>query len=156
MLLNVLKTSPLDNQNKNKGFVVLPYVEGLSEKASRVFKNMVSLRPSNRTALSKVFLYKDKRDSLKTAEAIYEIPCNSCPTTYIGETGRVVSTRISEHKSEAYKFGQKTFTRSKRKTSTSETCKSAIAEHVARNNHVIGWREASSIDQESDKTTRWL
>jgi hypothetical protein len=34
--------------------------------------------------------------------------------------------------------------------------KSAIAEHVATDNHVIGWDKAKIIDHEADKTTRWL
>ena len=46
--------------------------------------------------------------------------------------------------------------RSQRKSSSKETHKSAIAEHVATTNHVIGWEEAKLIDQEADKTTRWL
>ena len=43
-----------------------------------------------------------------------------------------------------------------RKTSSSETYKSAITEHVATSNHIINWDEAKIIDQEADKTTCWL
>ena len=28
---------------------------------------------------------------------VYEIPCNSCPQSYFGESGRGLSTRIGEH-----------------------------------------------------------
>ena len=50
------------------------------------------------------------------------------------------STRLGEHKIEAEKVGETTFTRSQRLASTTDTSyKSAIAEHVATNNHVIGW-----------------
>ena len=31
-----------------------------------------------------------------------------------------------------------------------------ITEHAASSNYVIGWDEAMIIDQEPDKTTRWL
>ena len=99
---------------------------------------------------------KDKRDPLQTAEAVYEIPCKSCSKSYIGETGRLLSTRLTEHKSEADKVSSKSFTRSQRKASTTDNYKSAIAEHVATNNHVIGWEDAKVIDLEADKTTRWL
>ena len=44
----------------------------------------------------------------------------------------------------------------KRKYSTSEIHKSAVTEHVASSNQVIGWDEAKTLDQEPDKTTRWL
>ena len=99
---------------------------------------------------------KDKRDALQTAETIYEIPCKNCPKTYIGETGRLFKTRLNEHRTEAEKISSKSFTRSQRKTSSSEIFKSVIPEHVTASNHVIGWDEARVIDLEPDKTTRWL
>jgi hypothetical protein len=144
--------------SKNKGLVVVPYVEGLSERMSRIFKKhgfSTSMKPH--CTLRNLLVHpKDKRDPLQTAEAIYEIPCKSCPKTYIGETGRLFSTRLKEHKTEAEKACNKSFTRSQRKQSTSDIYKSAITEHAASNNHVIGWDEAQVIDQESNKTTRWL
>jgi hypothetical protein len=99
---------------------------------------------------------KDKRDPLQTADAIYEIKCKNCPKSYIGETGRLFKTRIHEHRTETEKISAKSFTRSQRKSSVTDTHKSAIAEHVAAKNHVISWDEAKIIDKESDKTTRWL
>ena len=56
----------------------------------------------------------------------------------------------------AEKVSAKNFTWSQRKTSSSETYKSAIIEHVATSNHIINWDKAKIIDQEADKTTRWL
>ena len=97
---------------------------------------------------------KDKRDPMQTADSVYEIPCNSCSKTYIGETDRLFKTRLSEHQREAEKVSAKNFTRSQRKTSSSETYKSAITEHVATSNHIINWDKAKIIDQEADKTTR--
>ena len=79
-----------------------------------------------------------------------KLPKNVC------ETGRLFITRLNEHKTEAEKISCKSFTRSQRKTSSSEIFKSAISEHVAASNHVIGWEEARVIDLEPDKTTRWL
>ena len=99
---------------------------------------------------------KDKRDPMQTADSVYEIPCNSCSKTYIGETCRLFKTRLSQHKKEAEKISAKNFTRSQRKTSSSETYKSAITEHVVTNNHIINWDKAKIIDQDADKTTRWL
>ena len=57
---------------------------------------------------------------------------------------------------ETEKISAKSFTRSQRKSSVTDTHKSAIAEHVAAKNHVISWDEAKIIDKESDKTTGWL
>ena len=69
----------------------------------------------------------------------------------IGETGRIFKTRLSEHQKEAEKQSAKSFTRSQRKTSSSETFKSAITEHVVTKNHIINWDTARIVDQESDK-----
>lgn len=112
------KCSNNKRKDKGKSFVVLPYVEGLSERVSRVFKKhsfSTSLKP-HRTIQNVLVHLKDKRDILQTAEAIYEIP--SCPKTYIGETGRLyIATRLGEHKSESDKVGGKTYIRSQRKAS---------------------------------------
>ena len=126
-----------------------------SPESSKKHVFSTSLKPH--ATIRKALVHpKDKRDPLQTAEAVYEIPCKSCPKTYIGETGRLLSTRVKEHKTESEKAGEKTFTRAQRKSSATETYKSAIAEHTATNNHVIGWEEAKVIDQEANKTTRWL
>ncbi|XP_072030495.1 uncharacterized protein [Amphiura filiformis] len=63
---------------------------------------------------------KDKRDSLQTAECVYEIPCRNCEKTYIGETSRVLGTRLKEHKTEAEKASTKAYTRAQRKASVTE------------------------------------
>ena len=152
------KKTQSENQEKNKGLVVLPYVSGLTEKVSRVFKKhgySTAMRP-HQTLRNLLVHPKDKRDPLQTAEAIYEVPCKGCSQTYIGETGRLLKTRLAEHKAEADKIDARAFTRSQRKSTSSETFKSAISDHVAATNHVIGWEEAKLIDQEQDKTTRWL
>ncbi len=95
---------------------------------------------------------KGKRDTLQTAEAVYEIPCKNCPKSYIGETGRLLFTRLTEHKSEAINFYSKSFIRPQRKASSTDNYKLAIAEHVTINNHVIGWEESKVIDLEADKS----
>ena len=152
------QNSGKDRQNKNKGLVTIPYVEGLSNKLSRIFKKhgfSTAMKP-HKTLRNMLVHPKDKRDPLQTAELVYEIPCKNCPKSYIGETGRLFKTRLSEHKLETEKLSSKTYTRSQKESLTSETYKSAIAEHVAAQNHVIGWKEAKVIDNESNKTTRWL
>ena len=112
----------------------------------------------HRTIKNIVVHPKDKRDPLQTAEAVYRIDCDSCSKSYIGETGRLFKTRFNEHKNETDKISARTFTRAKKKASTSgdEVFKSAVAEHVAHTNHVIGWDKARIIDLEANETVRWL
>ena len=41
---------------------------------------------------------KDKEEEGKKAGAVYEITCNTCNKSYIGETGRNAETRANEHR----------------------------------------------------------
>ena len=67
---------------------------------------------------------------LKTP-GIYEIPCE-CGKVYIGQTGRTVSERISEHE---------------RDLRMQYFDKSAVAQHALENNHHIVFDEARLIDR---------
>ena len=40
---------------------------------------------------------KHRPSSENQTNAVYRIPCQSCPWSYIGETGRSLKTRKSEH-----------------------------------------------------------
>ena len=148
----------IDEGNKSKGMVVLPYVEGVSERISRTLKtyNIASaMRPH--CSLRKMLVHpKDKRDPLQTTDVIYNIPCKNCDKSYVGETGRKFGKRMDEHKSEAEKAGATVRTRAARKESQSTVNKSAITDHVVGENHVINWDEAKIIGKETDKYKRWV
>ncbi|XP_072025169.1 uncharacterized protein [Amphiura filiformis] len=107
------------SQSTTRGMVVLPYKEGLSQRARRIFNKhgiQTSFKPHQ--TLRNILVHpKDKRDSLQTAECVYEIPCRNCEKTYIGETSRVLGTRLKEHKTEAEKASTKAYTRAQRKAS---------------------------------------
>ena len=60
-----------------------------------------------------------------------EIPCE-CGKVYIGQTGRTVSERISEHE---------------RDLRMQYFDKSAVTQHALENNHHIGFDEARLIDR---------
>ena len=74
----------------------------------------------------------------------------------MGETGRALGVRLNEHKKEAEDVSKKKFTRAARKDSFDERHKSAISDHVARDNHVINWEDAKVVDRESVKQARWI
>ncbi|XP_072037085.1 uncharacterized protein [Amphiura filiformis] len=68
--------------------------------------------------------------------AIYSIPCGSCDQVYIGETGKPLKKRTSEHQ---------------RDTNSGNTQKSAVAEHVWQNQHDIDWDNTKILDM----NTKW-
>ena len=41
---------------------------------------------------------KDKVEPKDRQEAVYKIKCCDCPATYVGETGRNLNTRLTEHR----------------------------------------------------------
>ncbi|XP_072048738.1 uncharacterized protein [Amphiura filiformis] len=128
------------SQTKSRGFVCLPYKQGLSEKTKRIFKKhgyQANFKP-HKTLRNHLVHPKDKRDVKTTADCVYEIPCLGCPKSYIGETSRLFGTRMKEHKSESDAASEKPYTRAQRKTSVeSAPRKSALTDHVAEDNHVI-------------------
>ena len=86
---------------------------------------------------------------------MYSIPCGSCDSAYVGETSRNFKYRLKEHQKDVEVAStNRAFTRQARKTSFSEFHKSAITDHVTRNNHVINWQDAKQLDSESNDYAR--
>ena len=85
-----------DESNKSRGMVVVPYVEGVSERFARVLKNYnisTAMKPHN-TLRNQLVHPKDKREPQNSTDVVYSIPCKNCNLSYIGETGRKLGTRI--------------------------------------------------------------
>ena len=78
---------------------------------------------------------------------MYKIPCKNCDKVYIGETGRPFVTRLNEHKKEVELKDKTKFTRQQMQSVDEQQNKSAITDHVVKENHVIGW------DIKADKVT---
>ena len=66
--------------------------------------------------------------------AVYKIKCCDCPATYVGETGRNLNTRLTEHR-RATKNGDN---------------KNNIAEHHLQTDHRIDWDSAECISLSTD------
>ena len=66
---------------------------------------------------------------LSLAGVVYKIPC-SCGKEYIGETKRMLETRLKEHKAA---------------TRRGETEKSAVAEHAWKEDHPPLWDEVEIL-----------
>ena len=72
---------------------------------------------------------KDKDEPNDRQRAVYKIKCCDCQATYIGETGRNLNTRLTEHK------------RATRNGDLSNN----IAEHHLQTNHRIDWDSAECV-----------
>ena len=149
-----------ETDQKSRGLVVIPYVQGLSERSSRIFRKhgiATAMRPN--TTLRKLLVHpKDKREPSVTTDVVYDIPCINCDTTYVGETSRLLKTRVEEHRVETIKITttKKNYTRQNKKLSESEYSKSGIADHAAQKNHIIDWTNPKILCKESDYRSRQI
>ena len=145
-----------DNSNKSRGMVVIPNVEGVSEKIKRIYSKHgihTAMRPTN--TLKSILVHpKDKKDITDNSDVIYDVPCGGCKKSYIGETGRQFGIPLKEHQKDVEKIADIKLTRAARKASTSEQHKSAITDHVAQANHIIDWDKAKILDRDTNPFSR--
>ena len=108
----------------------LPYIQGLSEELRRIFKDHgVSTyhKPVN-TLRSLLVRPKDPTDIRDKCGVVYNILCNSCEDSYIGETSRKMGKRFEEH--------------------SKSDKESALLEHTSRSGHSISMEDVSILAQE--------
>ena len=128
-----------DTETANKGFVTIPYIEGLSEKLRRAFRTAgvsTTFKPQN-TLRSALVAPKDRTEPFKQSGIVYQIACADCDASYIGESARKLEKRLSEHKS------------------TAGSSKSAVREHVVRSKgHQIDWENVKVLEREQKEFSR--
>ena len=110
--------------------VNLPYIQGTTDRIARILRRYdvsATFRPLN-TIRGSLRSVKDPVDP-KSMKGVYIIPC-SCGTPYIGETGRSINQRISEHSADL-RHGR--------------TKSSALAEHAGKTMHHVCIEEAQVI-----------
>ena len=90
------KKSKKEEQEKQfKGQVVIPYIEGVTERVDRVMKKYgVATAMKPHSTLRRFLVHpKDKCEMAEQGELVYQIPCQNC----VGETGRLFRNRLEEH-----------------------------------------------------------
>ena len=107
-----------EEPSQPKGFATLPYVKGTTERILKVLTaNNIKCCMRPEVTLSHP---KDRVVADKKAGIVYSIPCGEWDVKYIGETGRSLKTRRSEHISAVRHLNAK---------------KSALAEHANNTGH---------------------
>ena len=77
---------------------------------------------------------KDKVEPKNRQGTVYKIKCWDCPATYVGDTGRNLNTRLTEH----------------RRATKNGDYKNNIAEHHLQTDHRIDWDSAECISFSTD------
>ena len=109
----------------------IPYIKGTSETIARIlqpYNIRVAHKPITtlRHLLTNV---KDKDEPNNRQGAVYKIKCSDCQASYIGETGRNLKTRLTEHK----------------RATRNGDVNNHIAEHHRLTNHTIDWDSAQCV-----------
>ena len=80
---------------------------------------------------------EDEVESEEQGVLVYEILCKSCGSTYLGETGRLVTTKLTEHKNDVEIAHREQYTSSEKTRSQSTTNNSALTDHTTTEYHTI-------------------
>ena len=111
--------------------VTIPYIKGTSETISRILQSY-NIRVAHKPTTTLRHLptnIKDRDEPNNRQGAVYKIKCSDCQASYIGETGRNLNTRLTEHK-RATKNGE---------------ANNHIAVHHQLTNHNIDWDSAQCL-----------
>ena len=100
---NIYRPTEADATNRSPTpltTVTIPYIKRTSETISRIlqpYNIRVAHKPTTtlRQLLTNV---KDRDEPNNRQGAVYKIKCSDCQASYIGETGRNLNTRLTEHK----------------------------------------------------------
>ena len=134
---NTHRATETTETNKNPTSVTtatIPYIKGTSETIARIlqpYNIRVAHKPITtlRHLLTNV---KDRDEPNNRQGAVYKIKCckcSDCQSSYIGETGRNLNTRLTEHK-QATRNGD---------------VNNHISEHHRLTNHEIDWDSAECL-----------
>ena len=99
---------------------------------------------------------KDKVELEEQGELVYQIPCKNCGAEYIGETGRLLKTRLEEHRKDVDNTKKDKYTRSGKKRLMSTINKSALTDHATTENHIIDWEGVNIVDKEPNRRIRHI
>jgi len=93
-LNNVVSVSP------RTSYVKAPYIKGVSEKAARILNrhNVRLAHKPTHTLRGQLCHLKDRRGTNEQTGVVYQFECTECTATYVGETGRLLSERMDEHR----------------------------------------------------------
>lgn len=132
-------------RNNQVKYFKIPYIHDLSEKIARQLNNDdIKVSFKNENKIQKLFhKQKTKTPHDITSNVIYRVPCNVCNGVYIGQTGRYLKTRMSEHK------------RSIRPNNLINTKnKTALAEHFEEKQHDINFNSVAILGRQNNYKKR--
>lgn len=145
------RLNTLDPQKEREEtiFRSLTYVEGLSNRLEKMFKNeLENTTIAHRVKKKVADLFSKTKDKLTYANKsnlVYQIPCNVCDKVYIGETERLLGIRAHEHSNcmakppDSNKIGEKS---------------TALSNHYNDTGHIFGVDDIKILANERNNRKR--
>jgi len=123
------------NESHTSNWFTIPYASQISEKFNNVIAGTtLKLAFHSLNKLSKyIKVHKDPLPNMQKKNVVYKICCKDCNASYVGQTGRLLKTRVSEHQNHI-----------RRNTSTT----SIITDHRMHSNHDFDWNKVEILDVE--------
>jgi len=123
------------NTQINQKWFTIPYLDTISQKLRHITNNLDT--KTSFYSLNKLENFikgqKDSIPKLLQTNLVYKLTCRDCDATYVGQTGRTLKTRISEHRNHI-----------NRNTNTH----SVITEHRTKFSHEFNWDNVEILDRE--------
>ena len=123
--------TPQTVTDDSKKVLYLPYVRDISERIQQVCRpvGISTVFKSSNTLRQSLVRVKNRTPPEKRKGVVYEIPCQDCEYVYIGETGRTLQKRVTEHRSAVRRFDKN----------------NGIAVHAWNEDHAVDWEAARII-----------
>ncbi|EZA50408.1 UDP-glucuronosyltransferase 2C1 [Ooceraea biroi] len=94
-----------NKDRETKHYICFPFVKGLSDQVNRILKEyqINVLHSVNKKVDCVIKCGKDEMTNSNKTGVVYRINCVNCEACYVGQTGRHLATRISEHRKDINK-----------------------------------------------------
>ena len=132
----------VNNVDERKAFFNVPYLPQFSERFRLVIRDqnvMTSYTGMNKLR-SFIKVHKDKLPLMSHQNVVYKISCNDCDASYVGQTKRLLKTRINEHRAHIRK----------------NTAQQSVISNHRLQNHEFNWDDIEILDEERILNKRLL
>ena len=125
------ESKPPRSTDEGQKILYLPYVQSLSERTEQVCRplNIRTVFNSSFTLQQSLVQVKNCTLADRKKDVVYEITCGDCEAVYVGETGRTLQKRVTEHKYAVQRYD----------------VKNGIAVHAWSKEHRVDWDSARVV-----------
>jgi len=129
-------------KENNKKWLTIPFIQVISGKFKHVIKDEeagISFHSINK--LRTIKEHKDNFPTSSQMNVVYKLNCRNCNASYVGQTSRLLKTRIAEHKNHINR---------------NTTGHSVITDHRISSSHEFDWENVEILDRERYLTKRLI